>query len=222
VEGYCSCGAPLLPESRFCHRCGKPVRENLIEPEAPAETWSETAQIIPPPASSQPPVIADINFRNGLAVRVCLLAATLVYLLMSLTSRVSGAPFSLVLPFLMTAVGGAYAVYLYGRRSGQPITVRTGARVGWMTGVFAFVISTVLFTLAMILISGQGGLAELYKQSMSGMGVPSDSVERFQRLLDSPALVVMVLLVGLGFQFMTMSILGSVGGALWAKLFDRN
>ena len=33
---FCTCGAELPPDSRFCHKCGKPQREEIAveEPQA--------------------------------------------------------------------------------------------------------------------------------------------------------------------------------------------
>src|ERR1700693_5429178 len=73
VPEFCTCGAQLPPDARFCHKCGKPQYDY------PGVEQSET----PPPlieVASVPPappvqVSGEISFHNRLAVRVGLISA---------------------------------------------------------------------------------------------------------------------------------------------------
>ena len=134
----------------FCHRCGKPQVELPVVEEAPPPP--------PPPIApvSAPPQPAGISFRNRLAVRIGLLAAALASLLTSLPMPM----FLNVVWMLVCLVGsGFFAVYLYERKSGEDLSTVMGARMGWITGIFCFVIATIFFTITMIAISMQGGLS---------------------------------------------------------------
>jgi predicted amidophosphoribosyltransferase len=42
---FCTCGAELPPDARFCHRCGKPQREE-IEPETVAPIPPGTPAVV--------------------------------------------------------------------------------------------------------------------------------------------------------------------------------
>jgi hypothetical protein len=73
----CSCGAQLPPDARFCHKCGKPQRE---EPLAEALIGQMQAPLAPPAAVVALPV--PLSFRNPVALRVGLLASALLCLTM--------------------------------------------------------------------------------------------------------------------------------------------
>ena len=63
---FCSCGAQLPPDARFCHKCGKPQRAEILVEEEPEPTAIQEARLPPPSA----PTPAALNFRNPVAVRV--------------------------------------------------------------------------------------------------------------------------------------------------------
>jgi hypothetical protein len=124
VADFCTCGAELPPDARFCHRCGKPQREEDIPELAPPRALPEAERQAPKP----PPAI---DFRNRLALRAAFLAALLANLLTLFPYLFLAAPLWLV-------GAGFLAVHVYLRRSGQALSVASGARVGWLTGVFSF------------------------------------------------------------------------------------
>ncbi|MCI0366268.1 MAG: zinc-ribbon domain-containing protein, partial [Phycisphaerales bacterium] len=72
----CTCGAELLPESRFCHKCGRPLREETaVVDVAPAQV---------PVSSGLPPetvALLSPSFHNPIAIRAGLLAASIATLL---------------------------------------------------------------------------------------------------------------------------------------------
>src|SRR4051794_8860906 len=129
MPDFCTCGAQLAPDSLFCHKCGKPQRE-VAEPEI------VTQPIPPPPLPEAPPSPASLplNFHNPVAVRV---AAT-VALIATLLSWIPA------LNIILWLAAGFFAVYLYRRRTGVFLNVRAGVRLGWITGVLMFVITTVI------------------------------------------------------------------------------
>ena len=122
VSEYCTCGAELPPDARFCHKCGKPQRdEPLLVEEPPAA---------PPP----PPPVAvplQIGFRNPLAFRIGFLSALLAFLLTLLVSPACP---------VWLAAAGFLGVYLYRRRSGESLSARSAAKMGWITGVLTFLV----------------------------------------------------------------------------------
>src|SRR5438093_11633008 len=78
VPEFCTCGAELPEDARFCHRCGKPQREEIV-----------VEQPLPPP----PPIPAIPtqvwtgvpSFHHPVAVLVCLFVVSIAsFLVLSL------------------------------------------------------------------------------------------------------------------------------------------
>src|SRR5258707_7098587 len=78
VPDVCTCGAQLPEDARFCHKCGKPQRDepHLVEPEPPPPMpiGIEGA----PQAPAAPP---SIGFHNTTAVWIALRVALIMFLL---------------------------------------------------------------------------------------------------------------------------------------------
>ena len=206
---FCTCGAELPPEARFCHKCGKPQREEDMPPPPAAvelELPPQPVRILLPEAPS---------FHNPIAVRIGLLAASAAALLNMLPVLSYGFVIWLV-------AAGFFSVYLYQRRTRAILSVRQGARMGWITGVISFAISAVFFTLSMISLSGHnGGLATLYRERLQGMAMPEQSVQEALRILESPAGLTITILGSLCFVFVMVTLICTAGGALGAKILDR-
>jgi hypothetical protein len=211
MEGYCTCGAKLAEDALFCHRCGRPAREGIgaVEPE-PAEEAArvDAAPAVEPPLA--PPAEETISFRNRVAVRVGLISAALVQLVMTLATAAGG---PLMLPVVLVA-GGWYSTFLYRRRSGVALNSVNGARMGWITGVFTFVITTVFFTAAIALMMSSGELLNAYRRNAESMGMSAETVEKLQDLMKNPGLFGFSLVAGLFFQFVLQTFMSSVGGFL--------
>lgn len=210
---FCTCGAQLPPDARFCHKCGKPQFEEPpleeSEPETPAFTPVIPVALAPVP----------ISFRNPSAVRSALLAAALASLLMTVPLP---PPASMGWLLLSLLLGGFLAVWFYRRRSGVELSVRDGMKMGWITGMFCFVIATLFFTLSVVLISRKGGLATFYREQFAARGAMDANVEQFLEILQNPAGLATVLLLSLLFVFVFFTLLPTVGGALSAKLLSRD
>lgn len=213
VETFCTCGAKLVEDALFCHRCGRPLRELTAEERGEGEAQQEAQ---PPPAAPPLPALEARApaFQGQTAVRVGFLAAVLVQLA-SILSAMAGA--SLLMPLLLVG-GGFYAAVLYMRRTGAPLTAVEGARVGWITGIFTFVIATVFFTAGMALLSASGDLVKSYEESLARMNLPAESVEKLRQLLADPKTFALTVIAGLVFQFLFLTIFCSLGGALGARL----
>lgn len=207
----CTCGAILPPDARFCHKCGKPQRdEPVLEPEEVLkEEVARQEPPVPPPA-----LLPDISFRNSLAVRIGFLAGSLAFLLGLL-------PVAFPLRVILLLGAGFFSVYLYRRRSGRALSVRNGARMGWISGLFCFVIITVLFTINFALIaflSRETGAAAFYREQLSAMGMAEQNIREVIEVFQSP-LRLTGLLVSF-FVIFTGAL--AVGGALGAKLLSRD
>jgi hypothetical protein len=202
---FCTCGAQLAPDSLFCHKCGKPQRELAVEPEEEVITDFTTAPAIPE-APPPPPAPLPLNFHNPIAVRV---AAT-VALIATLLSWIPA------LNVVLWVAAGFAAVYLYRRRTGAFLNIRAGVRLGWITGVLMFAITTVIFTLTVIPTAANGGIATLFKQQFKNASDPN--VQEALRMLETGPGMATILLATLFMLFCFITLLAMAGGALGAKM----
>jgi hypothetical protein len=205
VPDFCTCGAQLPPDARFCHKCGKPQFDMpVLEPE------QEEPLPVPilPVEVRQPPKPLDVGFRNPVAVRIGLIVALLSFFASALSGPI------LILPLFWLLGAGFLSVYLYNRRTGLPLTPRSGARMGWMTGLFAFVILLILLTTVVVAVSNDTMAAELLAQ-MRARGADVNAqhmLEAFQ----NPGGIAEILLV----SFVVFTLFPTLGGALGAKLLS--
>lgn len=199
---YCTCGAQLPPDARFCHKCGKPQREEDV----PVEEQPVALPILPTPVVVEPP---PIGFRNATAVRVALATGVPMFLL----SAVAG-PLALAVP----VAGGFFAVYLYRRRTGEKITVLAGARLGWISGIIVFAIVTVLLTLVMLMLSQPDFVQSMRDQMAKMSSISQDELTKRIELLRTPS----GLALGLLDTFLSYTLLTALGGAVGAKFLNRN
>jgi hypothetical protein len=211
VEGYCTCGAKLAADSLFCHRCGRALRDYLPVDEAPE----------PEPEPAPAPVIVETapepgplaGFQSGAAVRCGVIAAALTFLLMFPAVMLGGNTLQLVVTFL----GGFYAVFLYRRRTGGEVTVLSGARVGWITGIFLFTLFTVLTTLGMAMLATSSEVMQAYEAQVKSMGASGEAARQMIEVMRNPGGFAMFLGGLLLYLFMISTLLCSLGGALGAR-----
>lgn len=203
---YCTCGAQLPVDARFCHKCGKPQREEDV----PVAEQPVVAVPLPPPTLAPPPVeLAPISFRNATAVRVALLTGIPMFLL----SAVAG-PLMLIVP----VAGGFFAVYLYRQRTGQQMTVLAGARLGWISGIIVFTILTVLLTVVVLMLSQPDFLQSMRDQMAKMSSISQEELTKRIELLRTPS----ALAQGLLETFLTYTLLTALGGAVGAKFLNRH
>lgn len=210
MPDFCTCGAQLPPDARFCHKCGKPQYDY------PGFT-EETAAPTPPPLPVEPvqqPL--EISFHNKLAVRIGFLAAVTAVLLSMFPLPFP--PLRLLVAFI---AGGFLAVFAYSRRTGQILSIRNGARMGWITGIFCFTFVTILTTVTMVLmvaLSNEGELAKVLKSQLP----PNDvRAEQLTQALSDPATLAGTLVFSVIVMFVIFTALPVLGGALASKVFAK-
>jgi hypothetical protein len=208
VEQVCTCGARLPEDARFCHKCGRPLQEGYVAAEE-APLPAPTPETVAPAPQPAPP----IGFRNRLAVRIALIAAGAICVLISVPLP---GPISTIWQIVLLLAGGFGSVYLYARRSGEPVSVGSGARMGWLTGIFCFVFITLLFTFVVLIFSTDAG-RESMSQALKLNPGSEDVVRQFEEMIRTPAGVFGPLL---GF-FVLLTSLPTIGGALGAKVLER-
>ena len=215
---YCSCGTQLVDGARFCHRCGATQGE-LIPLEEQAE---EAAPVVatPTPPATPPVALSEISFHNKAAVAVAMLAALLFWLLMFLPlPTVIQAP----LLFIDLLAGGFFTVWFYSKRTGQTLTIRKGAHLGWLTGVFCFVIGAVVAAINMLALAltPDTNFWELYKKVLLDSGQQPSDVDRLMQAIQDPSSVLVIVVFSMAFFFAIFVLLPVLGGMLGAKVLEE-
>jgi hypothetical protein len=121
---------------------------------------------------------------------------------------------------VILVIGGFFAVWLYQRRTGRYLSVRSGAHLGWLAGIFCFLIMMVMFTLSVMAIASGEGLQESFRELLNARAAP-EVADQFNALLSSPAGVAALIFGMLITSFIMLTMLATVGGALGAKVLER-
>jgi hypothetical protein len=156
---------------------------------------------------------ADIGFHNGLAVRIGFIAA-----MGAVMVSLFPIPFPWIRLPLAFVLAGFLAVFLYSRRTGQTLSIRSGARMGWITGIFSFTLVTILFTVAAVAASSQGEFAKQFRSQFPANDARADMA---QQLLSNPAMIAGVVVLYLMLFFVVFTALPIIGGALGAKVLEK-
>jgi hypothetical protein len=199
----CTCGATLPDDARFCHKCGKPQREEPLLAEQPA----------PPPLPAAPK-FPPIGLGNGLAVRIALLGGASSLAISMLSAQLLAPAVSL----LWLVVAGFFCVALYRRRTGQKLSMINGAHLGWICGLFVFVLMGLMFTVTVM--SDPGSLSsamEAMRNQLNASARPGIDVNQIMEAMRSPVGI----LFGFLGAFLLLTVLPAFGGAIGAKLLDR-
>ena len=153
------------------------------------------------------------SFHNPIAVRVGMFVASFTALLCVLV------PLGSVI-WLPSA--GFLAVYMFSRRTGQSLSVRGGARMGWIAGIMSFAIFTVVFTINMIATANQpGGLPAVLREALRPGSVSQQQLEDALQMLSTPTGQASLYIFALLFSFTVTAVFCTAGGALGAKVLEK-
>jgi hypothetical protein len=200
VPESCTCGATLVDDASFCHRCGRPVRE-LTAGESTPPPLPDPA--LKPAALHSKLAQLPVSFSNPVALRVALL--------MSLaTIPMEVMPGINLLTFVWWMAAGWCATLLYARLTGSKLSVSAGARLGTITGVLIFVGAAILFT---VIVAGK----EFFDQMDQLTKTNPDAA----KVLHDPTAMFFILLIFLGAIGAAAVGLCTAGGALGARFTAR-
>ena len=204
----CTCGAELPLNALFCHQCGRPQRDVSVpidEPETLPSEEQELALTAPPPAS--------VGFGNPDVIRAAYPAAAIAAILGSI-------PFVSMLCFLWYPAAGFASVYLYRIRTGIFLAPSAGARMGAITGLLVFAVSLLIATVA-FLFAGDADFSEALRQGLEQSGQPEELQRRVLELFNNPATIAAMFLLVLGLQLFITVGFAILGGALGAKILEK-
>lgn len=207
----CTCGAQLPDDARFCHRCGKPqFEEDLARLEA-----EERAIAPPPPPPAPVPQAAKIDFANKRALFVSI-AVALFTLVIFTTGSVLIPSALLILPLFCFA--GFTASRWYIKQTGQVMTPQGGARLGFMTALWAFLVVAIFSVVFAIFISSPEWREELISMLSSQQ---STAAKQMSELLRDPRQSIFVLIGGLLVNFCLFTFPSMLGGMLGVRFSTK-
>lgn len=209
----CTCGATAPPDARFCPMCARPFREKDEAPDIP-EVVATAGQDA---AAQEAPAREDvaIGFGNLEVIRCAYTGAALAALL-------SHVPFLNILCFVWYPSAAFLSVYRFRKSTGVYLNSRQGAKLGWITGVLAFAVFLLLFATVMLFAGDDATFAEAMRLQIEQMSVPADVKEQMREIIQSPAAMGFVMLVYLGVSFLITAGLSSLGGAVAAKVLQKD
>lgn len=209
-ENYCDCGSAIPEKASFCPGCGKPLTAETREAERVANQLPTSREGEEPKGPLQ-----DVDFGTPGALRACYWSAAFAAFFLSY-------PPLLMLCFAIYPAAGFYTVFSFKRRSHREISVRAGAKLGFMTGVIAFALGLVLLALLTVM-PGSPEIGEglnQYADILDDEGQPQAAAQ-VRELRDDRGMLAIMVLMFLGIGFAAATVFTTAGGALGAKVFER-
>ncbi len=221
MADFCSCGAQLPLDARFCHRCGRPL---FAEPppeinHGPEDSADDLRALAAAAPETPEPNLAVISFHNASAVRSAFVTAILIWVLMIIP--IGGVPGLLLKGFVLLG-GGFIAVIYYTRRTGQLLSVSAGARLGWITGVLFYAIWIIFFTITILVLQEQGGLLEAYKKQLQESNASAETIQQITEIMQAPDVFAAMMVLMLAMVFVAFTLPMILGGAAAAKAMERD
>ena len=225
----CNCGATLPEDARFCHKCGKPqyesdiarLQEHTREENSGGAATSESALAgmqQPAPfggARTAPPPLdhKKIDFSNRRALMISVVVACLTLFCFTACSVL--VPFAaslLILPLF--CFSGFVAARLYIRQTGEVISTQSGARLGFMTALWAFLVVVILCVLLAIFISNPELRGEIVDK-LTSQGNPA--TQQIVKMLNDPRRFILLMMGELLVNFCLFTFPSMLGGMLGVR-----
>jgi hypothetical protein len=191
--------------------------EQAVEPvEEPSIDRVVTA--VPPPIPTVREAV--INFGNKTAVGVSIMVAALTLFL--LIVLILAVPPSRVLCPLVFCAGGYLAATVYVRASGETLSPQNGARMGFMTCLWAFLVVLAFMAITVLSMSNPD-VRQSWHQQVQQMQQAQTTPELAQtiKVLEDPAEFVKYMLLGSALLFCGWTLLSMLGGILGARFSAR-
>jgi hypothetical protein len=211
------CGHSTEDGKAFCSQCGAPqIRVTVVEAAAePEPTGDRAAPALPHEMEAASLAIPGtfLSSRWAHPLRACVLAAAVAALPMFLGLN----------PFLAALGTGFLAVAFSHRIPGTVSNAASGARLGALSGLLLFGVSTVLQTLAVALLHKGAEIRNemMDKVQQAASRYPGPEVQPFLDFAKSPSGFAVLLVASIVFGLMAFVVLGGCGGALAAAFWGR-
>ena len=126
-------------------------------------------------------------------------------------------------PFVTVLAGGFLAVAFSRRRNQVPIPPGSGARLGALTGLFLFAVSTILELLAVVVLHKGAEIRAMAmdKVQQAVARYPSPGSQSLIELAKTPNGFAFLMVGSAILSLLAFVALGSIGGALAASLLGR-
>ncbi|MGB6477491.1 MAG: zinc ribbon domain-containing protein [Candidatus Sulfotelmatobacter sp.] len=212
------CGHSIEDGKPFCSQCGAPqirvaVPETLVEASAQGDGSVQALDRNLAPSSPVIPV-SSLPGSETRVLRPCALAAVVALGLTALGLN----------PFVAALGAGFLAVVFY-RRLGPGNSIRSGsgAKLGAVSGILFFAMSTVLELLAVALLHKGAEIRGqmLDKVQQAAARYPGPEVQPFLDFVKTPDGFAIMMVASVIFGLLAFVVLGSCGGALGAALLGR-
>jgi hypothetical protein len=186
--------------------CGRPT-SGEPEPIVDVPRLILTAPVLPPPVPE-----ARVSFANPAALRIAFAAAALSILLDTIPL--------LGLLFVIWAMGAGFmAVWLFQKRTGLPLSVGNGAKLGWITGVFSSVLLTIMVTVTVVFNGDK--LAEEFRRQAAITLSKDPNYQQVLSTFENPASLATMIIFLMLFIFLLLSLASVAGGALGARFSNK-
>ena len=206
------CGQRVEEGVPFCPHCSAPqIRVRIAEPPTPPVLATEPSSAIS--GSEAAAVVFPMGW--SAALRPCMLAAVIASILM----------YSGLYPFIaMIAVGFLAVVFYRQRWPGSAIKPAAGVRLGALSGLLGFAISS-LFQVMLVIFLHKGAevrdqLMKVIDQAATRTTDPQ-AIAMLQRFKSGDGLEILMIFIVI-FLLLTSILLGVLGGALGGALLGRN
>jgi hypothetical protein len=193
----------------FCPGCGKPLTADARETERQANAFQR-----PRAEEEEAGPVDQVTFGTPGALRSCYWSAAFAAIIMSL-------PYASLLCFIVYPAAGFYSVHTFRRQTRKPVTLRAGAKLGFLTGVITFALLLILLTIASTMPGSPGISATLdeLEKSFEQQG-DAELVAWVQDLRTDPTALGFLALISLSVGFGVTTGFATAGGALGAKVLE--
>jgi hypothetical protein len=213
------CGHSIEDGKPFCPQCGAP-QIRVAMPEASLQSMSAGDGAIAEPSGGVGPAslgipASSLSVSWTHALKPCALAAAIAVAL----QRVGLNPFVGAL-----AAGFLAAAFTRRRISGTVMGAGAGARLGVLSGLLLFAMSTIpaMFALAMLHKGAEIRSQMMEKLQQVAARYPGPETQPFLDFVRSPDGFAIMMVASVIFALVAFVVLGGLGGALGAALLGRN
>ena len=126
------------------------------------------------------------------------------------------------LPFLNWLAAGFFAVFFYRRKTGTLLNVGSGVRLGWITGILMFGLSSIVFAAQQLPAALSGHLDVRFQEQLKNLAAQDPLSQQMMQFFQTGPGIILLLVFSLVALFLFTTGLSMAGGALGAKIVGRD